>query len=122
MGRPGGIEDALALGEHVGGTAMVNIARGQHGDAPVTVLGVVPRKEGAAECGGLLDAAEPTRKAGMVFEGLELGFRERVVIAHLGAAQRARDLSCAALYGTGIPLRVGLLSGCRFTGFDGAVS
>ena len=42
---PGGFEGALALGQHCRSAAMVDIVRGEHGDAAVTMLEVVPGKE-----------------------------------------------------------------------------
>ncbi len=57
----------------------------------MSVLGVVPREERAAVARGMLDAGETTRKAGLVFQGLELRFRERIVVADLRSAERSCD-------------------------------
>ena len=101
MSGTGGVHDPLPLGEDLGRSAIVNIVRRQHADAAVAMLGVVPREERAAMARGVLDAREATRKAGLVFQGLELRLRERIVIADLGSAERSRhteireQLGCA---------------------------
>ena len=70
---------------------MMNVVRGEHRDAAMAMLGVVPGEERSAEGDGGGDVVEAPREAGMVLQGLELRLRERVVIGHLGAAQRAPD-------------------------------
>jgi len=71
MRRPGGVHDPLTLGEDLGCSAIVNVVRGQHADAAVAVLGVVPREERAAVVRGMIDAGEASRKPGLVFQGLD---------------------------------------------------
>ena len=53
----------------------------------MTLLAVVPREEGPAERDRGVDVFEASREAGVVFQRLELGFGERVVIADLGPAE-----------------------------------
>ena len=91
MTGPGGLKGPSALVQHALGSMMMNVVRGEHRDAAMAMLGVVPREERSAEGDGGGDVVEATREAGMVLQGLELRLRERVVIGHLGAAQRARD-------------------------------
>ena len=55
----------------------------------MAVLGVVAAEERATEGFGLALILEPSRKRGMVLQGLELGLGERIVIRHLRSAQRA---------------------------------
>ena len=55
----------------------------------MAVLGVVPAEERATEDFDLALILEPSRKRGMVLQGLELGLGERIVIRHLRSAQRA---------------------------------
>ena len=50
----------------------------------MAVLGIVPAEERATEGFGLALILEPSRKRGMVLQGLELGFGERIVIRHRG--------------------------------------
>ena len=91
MSRPGRVHDLLPLGEDLWCSAIVNVVWGQHADAAVSMLGVVPRKERPTVIRGMLDACEAPRKAGLVFQGLELRFRERIVVADLRSAEGSRD-------------------------------
>ena len=84
---PGVLQSALALFEDLLGAAVMNVAGGEHGDTGVAMLAVVPREEGPAERDRGVDVFEATREAGVVFQRLELGFGERVVIADLGPAE-----------------------------------
>ena len=70
---------------------MMDIIWGEHRDPGMAVLGVVPGEERPAEGDGGGDVFEAPREAGVILQGLELRFGERVVIADLGAAQRAGD-------------------------------
>ncbi len=87
VSRPGIGQRALTLFEHRLGSAAMHIGGCQHRDAPMAVLGVVPREERSAVPRGVVDPGEATREAGVVFQGLELRFRERVVVRDLGSAQ-----------------------------------
>ena len=75
-------EDAL-------GASSVDIAGGEHGDTGVSMLAVVPGEEGSTKRGRGVDVVEAAREAGVVLEGFELGFGERVVVADPGSAERA---------------------------------
>ena len=55
------------------------------------MLGVVPREERSTEGDGGGDVVKAPREAWVILQGLELRLGERVVIGHLGAAQRPRD-------------------------------
>ena len=88
---PGGAQGLFTLLQHGVGTAVMDVIGGEHGDSAMAVLGVVPREERLAEGDGGVDIVESPREAGMVLQGLELGLGEGVVIADLGAAQRACD-------------------------------
>ena len=46
---------------------------------------VVPMEEGSAVSTGVLDGAEPVGEVRSVFQGLELGLREGVVVGDVGA-------------------------------------
>ena len=70
-------------------STVMDIVRGEHRDAAVAVLGVVPGEECPAEGNGRREVGEATGEAGMVLHGFELRLGERVVIGHLGTAQRA---------------------------------
>ena len=50
----------------------------------MTVLIVVPSKEGLAVASSILKAAKAFWKVGAVFHGLELRLRERVVVRGVG--------------------------------------
>ena len=84
---PGILQGALALFEDALGASLVDIAGGEHGDTGVSMLVVVPGEEGSAERGRGVDVVEAAREAGMVLEGFELGFGERVVVADPGSAE-----------------------------------
>ena len=88
--RAGG-EHAFIAGVGVLSSGSSPRGRGTHGDSPMAVLGVVPREERPAEGDGGVDIVESPGEAGVVLQGLELGLGEGVVIADLGAAQRASD-------------------------------
>ena len=91
MTGPSGLKGPPALVQHALGTMVMDIVRGEHGNAAMSMLGVVPREERATEGDGGGDVVEPPGEAWVVLQGLELRLGERVVIRHLGAAQRARD-------------------------------
>ena len=62
---------------------------GEHRDPGMSMLGVVPREERAAEGRRDGDVFEPPGEAGVVLQGLELRLGEGVVVADLGTAERA---------------------------------
>ena len=59
-------------------------------DAAVMVLGVLSGKEALAKVACIPDRAEAFRELGSVLQGLELIFRERVVVGDLGPAEAGR--------------------------------
>ena len=65
---------------------------------------VVPGEEAAAEVLGILDAAEALGELGLVFQGLEVGFRERVVVGGVGPAVRLGDAEIGQHQGGGLGL------------------
>ena len=91
MTGPGGLKGPPALVQHALGTMVMDIVRGEHGNAAMSMLGVVPREERSTESDGGGDVVEAPREAWVILQGLELRLGERVVIGHLGAAQRPRD-------------------------------
>ena len=91
MPGPGGLKGPPALVQHALGSMMMDVVRGEHRDPAMAMLGVVPREERSAEGDRGGDVVEAAREAGVVLQGLELRLGERVVVGHLGAAQRARD-------------------------------
>ena len=97
---PGGLQGTSALSQHIRCPVMMDIIGGEHRDPGMAVLGVVPGEERPAEGDGGGDVLEAPREAGVILQGLELRFGERVVIADLGAAQRAGDLSVIKTFGT----------------------
>ena len=86
---PGGAQGLFTLLQHGVGAAVVHVIGGEHGDSAMAVLGVVPREERPAEGDGGVDIVESPGETGVVLQGLELGLGEGVVIADVGAAQRA---------------------------------
>ena len=51
MAVPGEAKGAFALLEDLAGLAVVDVMWGEHRDPAMSMLGVVPREEGAAESG-----------------------------------------------------------------------
>ena len=76
MTGPGGLKGPSALVQHALGSMMMNVVRGEHRDAAMAMLGVVPREERSAEGDGGGDVVEAPREAGMVLQGLELRLRD----------------------------------------------
>ena len=88
---PSFVPGALALFEDKLGAAVMDVAWGEHGDPGMSRVVVVPREEGPAECERSVDVIEASRKAEVVFQRLELGFGEGVVVADPGPAEGAGD-------------------------------
>jgi len=74
------VEDFLASCVDLVGLTIVDLVRRHQADARVMMIPIIPIEEGAAERLCVLDAAEPLRKLGLVFQGFEMTFRERVVV------------------------------------------
>ena len=74
------VEHGCPAGDNVVGAPEVHLFGGQHRDAPVPVLGIVPTEERSTEGLGLALVSEPSGKRGMVLQGLELSLGERIVI------------------------------------------
>lgn len=85
------IEDSLTGVAHGFGATGLDHPRGHQADAAVAVFVVIPLEEAQAEGAGILDRAEPLRERRMVFHGLELAFRERVVIGLVGPGMALAD-------------------------------
>src|SRR4051795_8597635 len=71
--------------------AVMHLVRGHQSDANVMVILVVPGEEAAAKGSGILDAAEALGKLWLVFQGLEVRLRERVVVRGMWPAMRLGD-------------------------------
>ncbi len=52
----------------------------------MTMLFVIPAEKSLAEGSGILNTAEPLRELWTILQGFELGFRVRVVVAHVRSA------------------------------------
>ena len=76
---------------HALGSMVMDVARGEHGNAEMSMLGDVPREERSTEGDGGGDVVKAPREGWVILQGRELRLGERVVIGHLGAAQRQRD-------------------------------
>ncbi len=84
---PVGAQRAVALFEQGPGPAVVGGLRSPHCDAVVTLFGVVPSEERPAADGRRVLVGEAEGEAGVVLQGLELGFGVGVVVADPGPAQ-----------------------------------
>src|SRR3546814_20231808 len=90
-GGVGSVEDGLASGSDGGVAAVVDVGGGVEPDAGVAVVVVVVSEEPVAERAGVVDAGEALRERRGVFQSLELGFAEGVVVAHVGPDVRLLD-------------------------------
>ena len=69
------------------GLAEVDLIWCHQADASVVMVFVMPGEEAAAKGAGLVDGLEPFWELGLIFQGLEVGLRERVVIRAMRPAQ-----------------------------------
>ena len=95
-------EDALPVVQDLGGKPVLDQVRCQQGDAAVVVFVVVPVEEDVAMGAGVFQRAEAIRELGPVLQGLELAFRERVVIGDIGPAVRLGE---PILFPANVPAR-----------------
>ena len=72
-------------------TPVMDIVGGEHCDTAMSMLGVVPGEERAAKGGGGGEVVEASGEVGVVLQRFELRLGEGVVVADVGAAQRAGD-------------------------------
>ena len=70
-------------------------------DAAVHMHFVVPWEKDSSEGESVLLGTEAARKAGMIFQCLELGLREWIVIACIGPAVRLRNAEISQKLGNG---------------------
>lgn len=75
----GAIQSVLAGSVDDIGLAATHLIGCRQADTGMVMLAVVPIEEVTAERRGILDAAEALRKLRLVFHGLEVAFRERIV-------------------------------------------
>ena len=75
-----GVERGLAGGVDCIGLPEVDLVRRHQGDAGVMMVARLPGEEAAAECAGRNDGLEPFGEFRLIFQRLEVGFRERVVV------------------------------------------
>lgn len=87
----GAFKRSLAQLADLGGVAGMDAFRSHHPDAGMMMLLVVPDEEGRAAGACVSERAKARRKAGLVFQSLELRLEVRVVIGDLRAAMRFGD-------------------------------
>lgn len=80
------IEDRLPLRDEFGCLAIVDCGGSQQVQRGMVMLVVVPGEEVLAETARILDRAKSIRIVRPVLHGFEVRFRERVVVADMGAA------------------------------------
>jgi hypothetical protein len=73
-------QDVLTGGMDGLGLAVMHLVGGHQSDADVMVILVVPSEEAAAECPGILNAAETLGELWLVFQGFEMCLEEGVVV------------------------------------------
>ena len=74
------VERGLAGGVDCAGLPEVDLIRCHEADACVMMVARLPGEESAAECAGLNDGLEPFGEFRLIFQRLEVGLRERVVV------------------------------------------
>jgi hypothetical protein len=100
----GTIEGLLAGGVDGISLAVVNLVRGHDADPSMMVVLVVAVEELAAGGLGILDAAEPTRKARLVLQGLQVAIGEGDVVRGVWPVVRAGDAEIGEQAGGGLGL------------------
>ena len=81
------IEGCVAGGIEGVGLPEVDLIRCHQADASVVMVLVIPGEEASAECACFVDGLEPFGEFRLIFQRLEVGFRERVVIRGVRPAQ-----------------------------------
>src|SRR5271157_5661399 len=81
------------LAGHMNGVdlAIMHLVGGHQTDPGMVMVLVVPVEELAAEASGVLDTAEASWEARLILQGLEVAFRERVVVGRVRAVMRPGD-------------------------------
>jgi hypothetical protein len=102
VGAEGTIEGLLSGGMDLVGLSIVDLIRGHEADADVVVVLIVPGEEVAAELPGVFDAAEALWEPGLILQGLEVAFRERIVVGGVGSAVRLGDAEIGEELGGGL--------------------
>ena len=82
-----GVKRGLAGGMDCVGLPEVDLIRCHEADACVVMVFIIPGEEAAAERAGLNDGLEPFGEFRLIFQRLEVGLRERVVIRGMRPAQ-----------------------------------
>ena len=91
MGGEGSIQGDLAGGVNGVGLAVMHLVGCHQAETSMVMRLVVPCEECAAEYFGVLDAAEEFLECRLIFQGLEVAFRERIVVGDMRpAVGRAR--------------------------------
>ena len=91
MGGVSRIECSLSVGNDAGVASIMDGGGSQHVEAGVVMVVVVPGEELGAVGQGFVIGCESIWEIGLVFEGLELAFRKRVVIGDAWSAVRFDD-------------------------------
>ena len=102
IGAEGVIEGSLSGGVDIVGLAVVDLVGSHEADPGMVVVLVVPGEEAAAEVLGVLNAAEARGEFGLVLEGLEVGFGERIVVGGVRPAVRLGDAEVGQHQGGGL--------------------
>ena len=79
-GEERSVKSGLADGVDCARLPEVGLVWCHQADASVVMLFVLPGCEPSAECAGLVDGLEPFWELRLVFQRLEVGLRERVIV------------------------------------------
>ena len=97
-------QHALASGLNGFGLSIMDLIRRHQAETGVVMVLIVPGEEAAAELFGVLDAAEAAGEFRLVFQGLEVGLGERIVIGGVRPAVRPGDAEVGQHQGGGLGL------------------
>lgn len=100
----GVVESGLAGGVNGVGLSVMNLVGRHQADSAVMMVAVVPVEETAAKILGLFDGLEAFGEFRLVFQRLEVGFRERIVVGSVGPAVGFGDAEVGQHHGGGLGL------------------
>ena len=98
------IEGRLACVVDSGGLTEVDLVWRHQADPGVMVIVVVPSKEASAKRSGFVDGIEPFRELRLIFQRLEVGFLEGVIVGGMGPAMRFQHMKVNEHRGGGFGL------------------
>ena len=91
MGGVSGFQCSSSTGDNVGVVSVVDRCWSEHAEAGVVMVVVVPGEELCTVGQGFVVGCKSIGEIGLVFEGLELAFRKRIVVGDAWSTVRFDD-------------------------------